>query len=29
MAYKRLIPWETTEAQARFVKRFKELAGSA
>lgn len=26
MAYKRLTPWEATEAQARFVKRFKELA---
>ncbi len=25
MAYKRLTPWEATEAQARFVKRFKEL----
>ncbi len=29
MAYKRLTPWETTDAQSRFVKRFKELTTSA
>ena len=29
MAYKRLIPWDTTDAQTRFVKRFKELAANA
>jgi 5'-deoxynucleotidase YfbR-like HD superfamily hydrolase len=29
MAYKRLTPWDTTDAQTRFVKRFKELAAAA
>jgi len=29
MAYKRLTPWEVTDAQTRFVKRFNELSGTA